>query len=123
MFDEYHLGELRKILGDYEEVNVWINYLSCCKKMHSLCVRSEFPEDYETVIEEYKEAFEEVHQLFGVSETLKVHILSGCTDFISILIDVFLFFSFNPSFFGMICFLFSILILCRACHPVLCLHR
>ena len=87
MFDEYHLGELRKILGeDYDDVNVWINYLASCKKMHVLCVRSEFPEDYETVIEEYREAFEEVHQLFGVSETLKVHILSGCTDFLAFLL-------------------------------------
>ncbi len=80
MFDEYHLGELRTILGDYDDANVWINYLSCCKKMHSLCVRSDFPEDYETVIQEFKEAFEEVHELYGVSETLKAHILSGCTN-------------------------------------------
>lgn len=86
MFDEYHLGELRKILGEeYDDVNVWINYLTSCKKMHSLCVRSEFPEDYEAVIQEYTEAFEEVHQLFGVSETLKVHILSGCTEFYTVL--------------------------------------
>ena len=79
MFDEYHLGELKKLLGeDYEDTNVWINYLTCCKKMHSLCVRSEFSEDYEAVIQEYSEAFDEVHELYGVQETLKAHILSGC---------------------------------------------
>ena len=80
MFDEYHLGELRRLLGEeFEDVAVWINYLSCVSKVHGLCVRSEFPEDWEGVIQEYRDAFEEVHQLFGVNETLKVHILSGCT--------------------------------------------
>ena len=80
MFNEYHLSELRKHLGgDLDDINIWINYLSCCLKMHILCVRSKLPEDYsyEGTIQEYKEAFEDVHQLYGVSETLKVHILSG----------------------------------------------
>ena len=80
MFNEYHLGELRKHLGgDLTDIDNWINYLSCCLKMHTLCVRSQLPEDYsyEATIQEYKDAFEVVHQQYGVSETLKVHILSG----------------------------------------------
>ena len=80
MFTEYHLEELKKHLGgDFADIEIWINYLRCCLKMHTLCVRSKLPEDYsyEETIQEYKDAFEDVHQLYGVSETLKVHILSG----------------------------------------------
>ena len=87
MFNEYHLSELRKHLGgDLDDINIWINYLSCCLKMHILCVRSKLPEDYsyEGTIQEYKEAFEDVHQLYGVSETLKVHILSGVYNYFGI---------------------------------------
>ena len=80
MFNEFHLGQLKELLGDFADVHTWINYLGCILNMHRLCVRSELPEDfsYEDVIREYTDAFEDVHQLFGVSETLKVHILSGC---------------------------------------------
>ena len=80
MFNEYHLNELRKHLGgDLVDIDNWINYLSCCLKMHTMCVRSQLPEDYsyEETIREYTDAFEDVHQLYGVSETLKVHIFSG----------------------------------------------
>ena len=80
MFTEYHLEELKKHLGgDFADIEIWINYLRCCLKMHTMCVRSELPQDYsyEETIQEYKDAFEDVHQLYGVSETLKVHILSG----------------------------------------------
>ena len=80
MCTEYHLEELKKHLGgDFADIETWINYLRCCLKMHTMCVRSKLPEDYsyEETILEYKDAFEDVHQLYGVSETLKVHILSG----------------------------------------------
>ena len=80
MFNEYHLSELRKHLGgDFDDIDAWIHYLSCILKMHTLCVRSELPDDYsyEATILEFKDAFEVVHDLYGVSETLKVHILSG----------------------------------------------
>ena len=80
MFTEQYLEELRKHLGgDLADINIWIQYLRCCLKMHTLCVRSNLPDDfsYEGTIQEYKDAFEDVHQLYGVSETLKVHILSG----------------------------------------------
>ena len=42
-------------------------------------------DNYKETIEEFKEAFENVHQLFGLSETLKVHvILSHYSDYFEI---------------------------------------
>ena len=126
MLNEYHLSELKKHLGgDIADIEIWINYLSCCLKMHTMCVRSKLPEDYsyEQTIQEYKDAFEDVHQLYGVSETLKVHILSGAlSNFVALAYSV-------PSFLPFTFFYFLSLLhdfstfFCRACPRVLRLHR
>ena len=126
MLNEYHLSELKKHLGgDIADIEIWINYLSCCLKMHTMCVRSKLPEDYsyEQTIQEYKDAFEDVHQLYGVSETLKVHILSGAlSNFVALAYSA-------PSFLPFTFFYFLSLLhdfstfFCRACPRVLCLHR
>ena len=41
-----------------------------------MCTEEKLGENYEETIEEFKEAFENVHQLFGISETLKIHVIS-----------------------------------------------
>ena len=65
-----------------EEAGSFINYLDSIKKLHRMCTEEKLSDNYREVIEEFKEAFENVHQLFGLSETLKVHvILSHYSDY------------------------------------------
>ena len=41
-----------------------------------MCTEEKLGENYEETIEEFKDAFENVHQLFGISETFKIHVIS-----------------------------------------------
>ena len=38
-------------------------------------IPNDFSDNYKEIIENFKESFEVVHQLFGLSQTLKIHII------------------------------------------------
>ena len=40
-----------------------------------MCIEKELSDKYKDIIENFKETFEVVHQLFGLSQTLKIHII------------------------------------------------
>ena len=40
-----------------------------------MCIEKELSDKYKEIIENFKETFEVVHQLFGLSQTLKIHII------------------------------------------------
>ena len=54
----------------------FVNYFDSIRKLHRMCTEEKLGENYEETIEEFKDAFENVHQLFGISETLKIHVIS-----------------------------------------------
>ena len=64
---------------------VYINYLSAIRELYSVCVQPELKDDFKVKEENFKEAFEAVHQECLLSETLKVHVLSShCSEFLSL---------------------------------------
>ena len=44
-----------------------------CTSLHKMCIESDFSDNYKEIIENFKESFEVVHRLFGLSKTLKIH--------------------------------------------------
>ena len=72
------LNELSNMLG--EAGDPWIKYLSAIREVHRLCVNPSLSPNFEEVIQDFRDAFEVLHELdekeCGVSETLKVHIVS-----------------------------------------------
>ena len=76
--------ELRKImepdslrkLSEYlpSTGDAWLRYLSAVRDLYGCCVKQHLDEDfsYEDKVDRFRSAFEEVHVVFGLSETLKV---------------------------------------------------
>ena len=58
-----------------ETAGPFITYLNSINSLHKMCIENELSDNYEETIENFKENFEVVHQLFGVSQTLKIHII------------------------------------------------
>ena len=72
---EPNLAQLKLLLGD--EADVAIDYLRATRELYDVCVRQHLDEsyDYEDKIEAFREAFNAVHDAWGVPETVKVHIM------------------------------------------------
>ena len=72
---EPNLAQLKLLLGD--EADVAIDYLRATRELYDVCVRQHLDEsyDYEDKIEAFREAFNAVHEAWGVPETVKVHIM------------------------------------------------
>ena len=70
--------EKLQILSLYleDQGEVYIRYLSAIRELYSVCVQPELKDDFKVKVENYKEAFEAMHQECSLSETLKVHVLS-----------------------------------------------
>ena len=45
------------------------------KKLHRMCTEEKLSDNFKETIEELKEDFENVHQVFGLSETLKIQVI------------------------------------------------
>ena len=79
--------EKLQILSLYleDQGEVYIRYLSAIRELYSVCVQPELKDDFKVKVENYKEAFEAMHQECSLSETLKVHVLSShCSEFLSV---------------------------------------
>jgi hypothetical protein len=58
-----------------ESAGSFMNYLDSITSLHKMCIENDFSDNYKEIIENFKESFEVVHQLFGLSQTLKIHII------------------------------------------------
>ena len=58
-----------------ESASSFIDYFESINNLHIMCVEEKLSENYQETIENFKQAFEVVHQEFGLSQTLKIHII------------------------------------------------
>ena len=77
------LDELRKLLPECDDnvAHLWIDYLSALRELYSVLVRPTLDDDfsYEDKFEQFETAFEAVHNVWGLPETVKIHILTSHT--------------------------------------------
>ena len=77
------LQELRMLLPDCDDnaAHLFIDYLEALRELHYVLVKPELDEEYgyEGVFENFMTAFEAVHDVWGLPETLKIHILNTHT--------------------------------------------
>ena len=77
------LAELQAVLvEDGVEVGVeLVRYLAAIHDLHMCCVAESLENlDYHKAVQDYIDAFDEVHEVCGVPETVKVHILRSVND-------------------------------------------
>ena len=58
-----------------ESASSFIDYFESINNLHIMCVEEKLSENYQETIENFKQAFEVVHQEFGLSQTLKIHVI------------------------------------------------
>ena len=73
---EESLQELGLMLGDGGDI--WLDYLRAVRDLYGVLVQKNLDVDgYKTKVETFQKTFEECHQMWGLPETLKVHILGS----------------------------------------------
>ena len=74
MIKEEKLVLLGQSLG--EDGDIFIRYLAAIREMMAVCNQEQLTDySYEEKAEEFRDAFEELQETYGLSETIKVHIL------------------------------------------------
>ena len=66
------------LLGQYlgEDGDMFVRYLAAIREMMAVCNQEELMDySYEEKAEEFRDAFEEIQEAYGLPETIKVHIL------------------------------------------------
>ena len=77
------LQELQQLLG--HDGKVFVDYLASLRELYEVLVSKEIAPDYDARISKFTKAFEAVHQLHSLPETLKIHILkSHVGDYLSL---------------------------------------
>ena len=67
------LAELQNLLGD--DGTEFVRFLSAIRELHKSMVGGELEDySYEDNVYEYSDAFNDVHELYGLPETVKCHI-------------------------------------------------
>ena len=67
------LQELSLMLGDNGKD--WISYLECFREVYYVAAKHELDPSYPAKIDAFKKAFNTLNEVWGLSETLKVHIV------------------------------------------------
>ena len=74
MIKEEKLVLLGQSLG--EDGDIFIRYLAAIREMMAVCNQEQLTDySYEEKAEEFRDAFEELQETYGLAETIKVHIL------------------------------------------------
>lgn len=67
------LAELLRLIG--EDGAEFVRYLSAIRELHKCMVAGKLEDySYEDCVNEYSDSFNDVHELFGLPETVKCHI-------------------------------------------------
>ena len=73
MISAEKLAELLRLIG--EDGASFVRYLSAIRELHKCMVTDELKDyNYEDCVYEYSDAFNDVHELYGLPETVKCHI-------------------------------------------------
>ena len=79
-FNGPSIKQALKNLEDLEEIlpkmaSPFINYFMSISNLHKMCTEDKLNENFRETIQNFRECFEVVHELFDISETLRIHVI------------------------------------------------